>query len=332
MTSNVIIGAHRTFVRAERLLSVLLLLQAHGKVGSRALAERLGVSARTVHRDMDALSTAGVPVFALRGARGGWKLEETWRTRVPGLSDDELQALLLTQPRVIGGTALASSAERALAKLLAAMPVPLRDRAQSLRQRLYVDATGWYGRVENVAMLPIVQDALSRDRMAVIQYRQAGKERVERSIHPLGLVAKGPAWYLVAGTAAGLRTYRVSRIEQARVLETPSERPPNFDLATFWKASSEQFERRLRFRVRLHIEPGAAEIVKSWCRVRSDAPDGRAGADGWIDLDVDFDDEASACFIVLGLGAGVRVVEPASLRDRVTAEIAAMFARSKEVT
>jgi predicted DNA-binding transcriptional regulator YafY len=301
-------------------------------MGGRALAERLGVSARTVHRDMDALSAAGVPVFALRGARGGWQLEETWRTRVPGLADDELQALLLTQPRLIGNTALASSAERALAKLLAAMPAALRDRAHSLRQRLYVDATGWLGRVENLATLPTVQDAVSRDRMASIWYRQTGKEPVERTIHPLGLVVKGLAWYLVANTSRGLRTYRVSRIERATVLDTPCERPPDFDLAAVWKASAEQFERRTRFQTTLRLEPGAAKIVKSWCRIRSNPPDGRAGPDGWIDLDVDFDDEEGACFVVLGLGAQVSVVEPASLRRRVTAEIAEMCARTKEVT
>ena len=143
---------------------------------------------------------------------------------------------------------------------------------------------------------------------------------------------KGLAWYLVANTPGGLRTYRVSRIEHAKVLDTPCERPSGFDLAAFWQASSDQFERRTRFQTTLRLEPGAAEIVKSWCRVRSDPRGDGAAPVGWIELDVDFDDEASACFVVLGLGSGVNVVEPASLQRRVTAEIAAMFARTREAT
>jgi predicted DNA-binding transcriptional regulator YafY len=279
---------------------------------------------------MDALSTAGIPVFAMRGARGGWRLDETWRTRVPGLAEDELQALLLSQPRMIGDTALASSAERALVKLLAALPASLRDRAEAMRQRLYVDTTGWRGKVDNLSALPIVQEALSRNRMATIHYRQAGRERVERTIHPLGLVAKGAAWYLVANTAAGPRTYRVSRIERAAVLDTPSERPASFDLAAFWKTSSEQFERRRRYVTTLRLEPSAAEIVQMWCRVRPERGGNRSGPDGWIELDVDFEDEADACFVVLGLGVRVSVVAPESLRNRVAAEIAAMFKQSQE--
>src|SRR5215471_14617445 len=139
-------------MKSERLLSALLLLQAYGRLTGRALAERLEVSMRTVHRDMEALSTAGVPVFALRGARGGWQLEEDWRTQVPGLDEAELRALLMAQPRVMGDT------------LLAALPSSLRERVASIRQRLYVDTTGWRGAAEDLAMLPIVQEAVSRDR------------------------------------------------------------------------------------------------------------------------------------------------------------------------
>src|SRR5574341_2393513 len=128
-------------MRADRLLSVLLLLQANGKQTGRELAARLEVSERTIHRDMDALSTAGVPVFAVRGIRGGWQLDESWRTQVPGLDDAELRALLMAQPRVLGDSRLAAAAERAIDKLMAALPGSLRKRAASMRQRLYVDTT-----------------------------------------------------------------------------------------------------------------------------------------------------------------------------------------------
>src|ERR1700752_4256318 len=115
-------------MKADRLLSALLLLQAHGRLTGRELARRLEVSMRTVHRDMEALSAAGVPVFALRGSRGGWQLDEDWRTQVPGFDESELRALLMAQPRVIGDPGLAASAEHGLANLKAALPLSMRDR------------------------------------------------------------------------------------------------------------------------------------------------------------------------------------------------------------
>src|SRR5262245_34039634 len=228
-------------MRADRLLSALLLLQAHGRLTGRELSRRLEVSGRTVHRDMAALSAGGVPVFALRGARGGWQLDEDWRTRVPGLDEAELRALLMAQPRVIGDARLARAAERALDKLMAALPASLRERAASIRQRLYVDTAGWRGTAEDLTLLPVVQDAVSRDLQLSIRYRPPGRERVERTVDPLGLVAKGSAWYLVARTADGLRTFRVSRIEEARRLDTPTDRPADFDLATYWKTAADRF-------------------------------------------------------------------------------------------
>src|SRR5215475_2065024 len=138
---------------------MLLLLQAHGRLTGRELAERLEVSERTVHRDMESLSAAGVPVFALRGAQGGWQLDKGWRTQVPGLDEAELRALLMSQPRVTGDVRLLAAAESALEKLMASLPAAMRERAASIRQRLHVDTTAWRGAGEDLAMLPVVQDA-----------------------------------------------------------------------------------------------------------------------------------------------------------------------------
>jgi predicted DNA-binding transcriptional regulator YafY len=147
-------------------------------MSGRELAKRLDVSMRTLHRDMDALSTAGVPIFALRGARGGWQLDEQWRTQVPGLEEAELRALLMAQPRVIGDARLAAAAESALAKLLASLPASLREKAASIQQRLFIDTTGWRGTTEDLRMLPVVQDAVSRDRKLVIAYANSSSECV----------------------------------------------------------------------------------------------------------------------------------------------------------
>src|SRR5689334_3365790 len=250
-------------MRADRLLSALLLLQAHGRLTSRQLATRLEVSERTMHRDMEALSAAGVPVFALRGSRGGWELDEGWRTQVPGLDEAELRAFLMAQPQVVGDQRLVHAAERALSKLMAAMPVSLREKAASIRQRLHVDTTRWYGTVENLSMLPIVQDAVARDRKLNIVYKREGQS-AERIVDPLGLVAKGTVWYLVAHTPRGFRTYRVSRIEQAKLLDQACERPPDFDLAAYWNASTAQFCERPRYSTTLRLAPKTAEMVQGW--------------------------------------------------------------------
>jgi predicted DNA-binding transcriptional regulator YafY len=318
-------------MKADRLLSALLLLQARGRLTGRELARRLEVSLRTVHRDMEALSASGVPVFALRGSRGGWQLDEDWRTRVPGLDEAELRALLMAQPRVLGDARLARAAERALDKLMAALPVSLREQAASIRQRLHVDATGWGGVPENLSMLPIVQDAVARDRKLAILYRPAGRERVERTVDPLGLVAKGGTWYLVARTPDGFRTYRVSRIEDARLLDQPSERPADFDLATYWKSSTEELRKgRAQYEATLRLEPRVAQSLKTW-RAASPVQVGEADGAGWVTLRVRFDDEDQACFVVLGQGPRAEVIEPAGLRERVTADLAAALERARAV-
>src|SRR5262245_31910860 len=313
-------------MRADRLLSALLLLQAHGRLTSRELAKRLEVSERTMHRDMEALSASGVPVFAMRGSHGGWQLDEGWRTQVPGLDEAELRAFLMAQPQVVGDQRLVHAAERALAKLIAAMPVPLRERAASIRQRLHIDTTRWYGTVEDLSMLPIVQDAVSRDRKLKILYKREGQTG-ERIIDPLGLVAKGTVWYLVAHTPRGFRTYRVSRIEQAKLLDQPCERPSDFDLAAYWKASTTQFRERTRYNAILRLDAQTAEAIKPWGCFSNVETGQYHNPDGWVTVRAQFEDEDHACFVVLGLGPRADVLEPTKLRERVAADIDRMIRR-----
>jgi len=314
-------------MKADRLLSALLLLQSRGRVTGREMAERLEVSGRTVHRDMEALGAAGVPVYALRGSHGGWQLDEDWRTQVPGLDEAELRALLMAQPRVLGDPRLAAAAERALGKLMASLPVSMRAQANSIRQRLHIDTTGWRGLTETVDALPVVQEGVARDRKLTFHYRKPDGERSERTVDPLGLVAKGSAWYLVANTGEGFRTFRVSRIDSAMLLATPSERPQGFDLAAHWKTSTDQLrESRRKYVVTLRVEPRASEKLNMWRCHPPRGPALRSPVDGWVTREVEFDDEEQACFIALGLGPRAEVLAPKSLRDRVQADLAQAFA------
>lgn len=318
-------------MRADRLLSTLLLLQAHGKQTGRELAARLAVSQRTIHRDMEALSAAGVPVFAIRGIHGGWQLDEHWRTQVPGLDEAELGALLMAQPRIVGDHHLAAAAERALDKLLAALPDTLRHRAAAMRQRLYVDTAGWYTRSEDLSALPLVQEALAGDRRLSITYAKRHDDgappRGERIVDPLGLVAKGATWYLVAHTDAGYRTFRVSRIETARVLDTPCSRPADFDLATYWHAATTSFiESRRTLAVTLRMAPVAAQKLMDWFRpVTILGP--TAPGDAWVTVQARFESEEQATFIVLGFGSRAVVLRPASLKARIQHEVGLVIDR-----
>lgn len=305
-------------MKSDRLLSVLLLLQAKGRVTEREIAERLEVSQRTVHRDMEALSAARVPLSAIRGSQGGWELERGWRTQVPGLDEGELRALLMAQPRAIGHSRLAAAAESALNKLMAALPAPMKAQAAAMRERLHVDPTGWRGSGEDLSMLGAVQEAVAGDRKLAFDYMRADGQKGPRTVDPLGVVAKGMTWYLVARAASGMRTYRVSRMSGVTVLATKFERPAKFDLAEYWKESTERLsERRGGFEVTLSLAPQAAQRLTEWGAVRprkdgdSEAEKAGAGAaDGWVRLTASFDDESDARFIVLGLGSRARVIAP----------------------
>ena len=323
-------------MKADRLLSALLLLQGHGRLTGRELSKRLEVSERTVHRDMEALSAAGVPVYALRGAQGGWQLAEGWQTSVPGLEEQELRALLMAQPpRVLGDLRLASAAERAMGKLMASLPAAMRQQAVSIRERLHIDVEGWRGSRENLSMLPVVEEAVWRNRQLSLRYLRGShdtgsREATERIVHPLGLVAKGSAWYLVANTADGFRTFRISRIENAAILEAACARPADFDLATHWKSSTTTYQDSLtRYEVTLRVEPRAAAWLKHWRSAWLAEPMGDAGADGWITCRVQFDGEEEACFVVLGFGQRAEVLAPVTLRDRILAEAHAIASRLK---
>ncbi len=279
------------------------------------------MSERTVHRDMEALSASGVPVYALRGSRGGWQLDEDWRTHVPALDDIELRGLMMAQPRIVGDPPLAAAAERAYGKLMAAMPSALREKAASIRQRLYVDITGWYGSSEDLTMLPIVQEAVSRDLKLRFEYCPPGRDRSQRVVDPLGLVSKGASWYLVANTPKGFRTYRVSRIEDAVLMDTPSSRPAGFDLATWWKGSVNQFRGMARYEVTLRLDARVAKWLSAR-RITSLVDE----AEGRVTLRILFDDEEEASFVALGLGPRAEVLEPARLRRRVREDAAAVAA------
>jgi predicted DNA-binding transcriptional regulator YafY len=279
-----------------------------------------------MHRDMEALCAAGVPVTALRGAQGGWQLEKGWRTQVPGLDAAELRALLMAQPRALSEPRLAAAAERALGKLMASLPGAMREQAVAMRERLHVDANDWRPVSEDLSMLPAVQDAVARDCRLSFDYTRADGESGLRIVDPLGLVVKGMTWYLVARTPRGMRTYRVSRMSAVTPLAISFERPARFNLAKHWKKSVTELEaQRRRYSATLLLSPQAAESLIRWCvATPATTPLLEGTPAGWSAMRVDFESEEQALFVALGMGARVRVMEPEELRQRVAAETKAM--------
>lgn len=324
-------------MRADRLLSILLLLQTNRRMTAPALARRLEVSPRTVQRDMEALSMAGVPVYAERGAGGGWVLPESYRTDLTGLTDAELRALIVATPgRLLADLGLRQASDAALVKLLASLPAVARRDAELMRQRILVDGAGWHQAPDAVPTLALLHEALWLDRAVRMIYTRHDDEAVEREVHPLGLVAKGRLWYLVAAVDGGVRTYRVSRIQQVDILPQSAQRPADFDLAAFWAESSAQFVARLpRFPLTVRVAPDVVRrlwIPGAYARIQHV---GEPEADGWQTAELMLQTEEEACSYVLGFGDRMAVLAPSSLHALVrrrAAEIVAFYETLGEPT
>jgi predicted DNA-binding transcriptional regulator YafY len=325
-------------MRADRLLSILLLLQVQRGMTARELAERLEVSERTIHRDMEALGAAGIPVVADRGAGGGWRLLEEYRTNLTGLNTAEIQALFLTQsPRLLADLGLEQAADAALIKLLAALPSISRRGAEYASQRIHVDVGGWRQSADDVSLLPVLQAAVWQERKIQLVYERGDGATVERLVDPLGLVAKGSLWYLIAAVEGEIRTYRVSRVQGATVMEEPCVRPEGFDLAAYWERSSAQFKANLpRYPALLRVDPAILPRMRSESRYARIEHEELPDDDGRVRVQMRFEGQHNACEYVLSYGTQIEVLEPPELRElviRAAESIVAFYAgRAVEVS
>src|SRR3954451_730646 len=227
-------------MRATRLVSLLLLLQMRGRLTATELAGHFEVSVRTIHRDVESLVAAGVPVEAVRGPAGGYRLAGGYRTRLTGLTTDEAEALFVA-PGPAAELGLGGVLANARLKVLAALPGELQERASRAERLFHLDARGWFRAEDTVPHLPALADCVWRGCRVRLRYRERGTI-VRRTVDPLGLVLKGGAWYLVARRAVGMRVYRVSRVASVRGLDESFDRPAEFELAAFWQTWSREFE------------------------------------------------------------------------------------------
>ena len=322
-------------MRASRLLSTLLLLQARGRMTARELADELEVSIRTVYRDVESLHAAGIPLYGDAGPGGGYQLLDGYRTRLTGLTDGEAQALFLAGlPGPAAELGLGAVVATAAVKLEAALPAELRDRAALVRERFHLDAPGWYHDGDRSPYLAAAADAVWHRRTVRIRYRRwKAPTDVTRTLRPYGLVLKAGKWYLVAGGEPGWapRTFRVNHILDLCDLGLPFERPVGFDLAEFWESHIVEFRTNLWqgeavVRLSARARERLAHLAGSAVNAAVDRTAGEPGARGWVTATVPIESLIHAETEFLKLGAEVEVLEPAELRERMAGTARALAA------
>jgi predicted DNA-binding transcriptional regulator YafY len=318
------------FVRASRIVQLLLLLQTKGRLTAAQLAAELEVSVRTVYRDVDALHAAGVPLYGEAGHAGGYRLIDGYRTRLTGLTENEADSLFLTGlPGPAQELGLGAEVAAAWLKLTASLPPELRDRATRIQQRFHLDAPGWYAEPDDTPALAAAADAVWRERKVHIHYhRWRAPTEVTRTVAPYGLVLKAGRWYLIAASKR-ISTYRVAQIQELTVLDEDFQRPPDFDLAAYWQTYLADFDARrhvdtatvrispdLRERLVDAVEPSFHRAVEE----TASAPDDH----GWVTAVVPIEKPDHAHRLFLGFGADVEVLAPAPLRERIRESVAAL--------
>ena len=300
-------------MRADRLVAILLMLQNRGQVTSAEVAAELEISERTARRDLEALGTAGVPIYSQQGRGGGWRLAGGGKTDLSGLNAAEARALFL----VAGPSSTATPQLRAaLRKLVRALPESFRTQAEAAAAALVVDPLGW-GHTQPPAHTPphldTVQQAVIEGEQLVVDYIARDRAATTRTLHPLGVAAKGPTWYLVADTAAGLRTFRIDRITAIERTGKPVVRPEDFDLTEAWKLISDQVEEK-RMPLRAHALADAYAVPWLRAQLGNSLRIGPTTDDGRVEVEVRGHHPRSLAASIAGFGKMLEVVDPPEVR------------------
>jgi predicted DNA-binding transcriptional regulator YafY len=306
-----------------------MLLQAHGRMSAARLAEETEVSVRTVHRDIEQLSASGVPVVAERGAAGGFKLMEGWRTRLTGLTPIEAQAVFMAgAPAAAAQLGLGEAATSAQLKLLASLPEAWQADAQRVAARFHLDAVGWYRTPPRADHLSEVANAAWNDRRLKVRY-QSWNHVAEHQVEPLGLVLKAGEWYVVATSTKGIATYKVANILH---VETGGafKRPQRFDLAAHWASSIQRFEAGLYTATALlRVSPKGLQRLRDLGDAVSKAVDraqGKPDRRGWRRVTIPIESVDHASTELLKVGPECEVLSPPALRARMAKSATALAA------
>jgi len=302
-------------MKSGRLLAMLLLLQAKGRACARELAQQLEVSKRTVYRDLDALSSAGVPVHAERGVSGGIVLADGYRKALTQFSEDELRALFISGDNPLADIGLSDKLPLALAKLVGALPDAQRRAVEMARHRIYLDPRRWKQAAQPREHLATLRVAIWENRRVELYYKDQNRAQTERVIEPLGLVAKAGIWYLVARSGSEMRTFRAERIINVKELDEHFERPVDFDLVGFWREWAQKFEESLpTYSVLLRVPNAAIDDVTAYWE--SQVLESKARSESLL-VKIVFPATEVAVHQLVAWGRKVEIVEPQELRELV---------------
>lgn len=320
-----------TPMRADRLLSLLLLLQNRGRMTAPDLAAELEVSVRTVYRDIEALIVSGVPVRADRGPAGGYRLMDGYRTRLTGLTDAEAGALFLAgAPGPARDLGLGPVLATAQLKLRAALPAEPAARTRLVEERFHLDAPAWFRDADPVPHLAPVAQAVWEQRVLRAHYRRWRGE-VHRELRPLGVVLKGGIWYLVALVDEALRTYRISRFLAVEITDEVFARPPAFELAAYWAESSRRLEDAChQGTAQVRLSPRAQRLLPMQFGAAGTQALETAGEpdhEGWVQVELPVDAQAVAVGDLLRLGTEAEVLGPPELRRALAETVSALADR-----
>jgi predicted DNA-binding transcriptional regulator YafY len=301
-------------VRADRLVAILLLLQQREQVTASEVAQEVEVSERTARRDLEALAIAGVPVYSMQGRGGGWRLFGGARTDLSGLTAGEARALFL----VAGPASTATPAVKAaLRKLVRALPEPFREQAEAAATSVVVDPRRWGAdRLDPrpPRFLDELQEAVIRGVQVRLGYVDRNGAETERIVHPLGIVAKGPAWYLVSTTEAGRRTFRIDRVSSVVVTDDPVHRPEGFDLAESWREIADEVDRkRTPLEARAVCHPDGLGLLRVMLGGRLEV--GGSTPDGRIEIVIRGHNEYALAGELAGLVEWLEVIGPQGVCD-----------------
>jgi len=308
-------------LRADRLLSLLMLLQTRGRMTAEGLATELEVSVRTIYRDLTALSISGIPVYCERGPGGGVGLVEEYRTTLTGLTPDEARALfMMSVPAPLAQLGVDRELKAALLKLSASLPDSRRSDETRARQRIHLDSSWWFQAEDAVPCLQTLQQAVWNDHMMRIKFITFFGRQVEQVVKPYGLVAKANLWHLVYDWQGKVRVVRVSQVVEAELLAETFIRPAEFDLAAFWEQWCAAYESQPPFVARVRLLPQVLDSLRYHLEERFRhllAKNAPPDADGWVTLDLPFESFETARTRLLGLGRAVEVLAPGPLRKSI---------------
>ena len=320
-------------MKSDRLVAILLMLQRREQVTAAEVARELEVSERTARRDLDALGQAGIPIYSVQGRSGGWRLLGGGRTDLSGLTASEARALFLVAGPAAATGAAEPELKAALRKLVRALPETFRAQAEAAAAALLVDPSPWGSsgeEIEKPEFFDELQDAVIRGVQVQLSYVDSTDKRSARVAHPLGLVAKGPRWYLVAQTEAGERTFRLDRVTGVTAIEASVHRAETFDLATTWRGLADEAERR-RTTVEVHAMCAPSGLNFLQAAVGTTLRVEPAASDGRIPVSFHAPSEYGIAGHLAGLVEWLEITSPQSVRDHL-AEIGAALSQRYAAT